>query len=173
MSSLPSHIYYQACVGAWSSPISLRVTDVSALSASEMSWADQLSVRLMAVWPRWLGVFTMETTVAFDPIGVVAHTTAVRWLGMTLMQSVETITLASDGHSFVVEGSQRVAPALWVSRSLSGSGTISGDAVHADYEFRWLGIMLRQRTDRDRDVVTLHQHGPGFEGVQRLARRAF
>lgn len=171
MSDLPSHTYYRACVGSWRAPISLQVRDLAALGTSGMSWMDRWSVRLMAVWPSWLGAVTMATTVAYDPAGVVAHTTDAVWLGLPLMHSVETITLAADGRTFTMTGSQRVGLAVWAARPLSGHGTVDADARTAVYELQWLGVNLRQSTVRDRDVVTVSQEGPGFTGVQRLVRQ--
>src|SRR5690606_5202672 len=78
----PNRAYFRACQGSWRSPLALRVTDPSALAASGMSWTDRLGMRALAAWSRWLGALTLDTTVIYDPAGVVAHTTVVRWLGV-------------------------------------------------------------------------------------------
>lgn len=163
----PSHGYYRACVGAWRAPIRIEVTDPSALAASGMTWADRAGLRLMAAWPRWLGTFWMEATVAYDPAGVVVHTTVARWMGLALMNSRETIMLDPDGRAFTMTGAQRVG---LTSRSVSGNGTIGAEGRTAAYELRWLGAPLRQSTVLEGDVVTVTQEGPGFAGVQRLVR---
>ena len=167
---LPNHRYYRACHGAWRSPLSITVTDRAALRRSGMPWADRVNVRMMAVWPRWLGRFQLETTVAYAERGEVVHTTVVRWLGLALLRSVETITLAPDGTRFSMTGEQRMAPAVWARRTMSGSGTIDPAGRAAQYEFLWLGARLRQATVREDDLVSIDLEGPGFRGVQRLVR---
>jgi hypothetical protein len=168
MSALPAHVYYRACAGAWRAPISLVITDPAALAASTMAWADRVSLRLMAAWPRWLGTFWMETTVAYDPAGVVAHTTVVRWLGLPLMVSAETITLAPDGQRFTLTGAQRVGCML--GRPVTGEGSVGPDGATARYVLQWLGVTVEQTTVREANRVTLTQVGPGFSGVQGLVR---
>ena len=167
----PNHAYYRACHGAWRSPLSLSIDDAAALAGSGMRWADRLSLVLIAKWPRWLGRFVMDTTVEYDESGTVGHTTAVRWLGIPLMRSVERIVLHEDGRTFAMEGEQRMGPLGWMRRPLSGGGSIDDTGDHAEYAFQWLGITLRQTTVREPDRVTVTQRGPGFSGVQTLQRR--
>lgn len=157
MSEGPAHVYYDACEGRWRSPVEMTVHDPGALAASGMGLFDRLSVRLLAAWPRWLGRVLMHTTVAKDGDEVV-HTTTFRWLGLPIRKTVEVFTLAADGRSFTVTG------------ALEGEGHVEHDTAHAVYSFRWLGVQLSQRTERDGDRVTVHQEGPGFRGVQRLQR---
>ena len=122
---------------------------------------------MLAAWPRWLGRFWFETTVKFGGDTVV-HTTAVRWLRISLMDSTETITLDADGRAFTMRGAQRV---MGSPRTLSGHGTIDPTAQHAEYTFLWLGTTLRQTAVREDNRVTVTQKGPGFEGTQALIRQ--
>jgi hypothetical protein len=155
----PAHAYYRACVGRWHCPLQITVTDAARLAASGMGLLDRLSLRLFSRWPRWLGRVTMETSVAFDASGDVVHTTHVRWLGLPLQRSVEVFTLAPDGISLTVRGGM-----TGTARALPGGTSV-------EYELRWRGAPIRQRTERAQDQVTIRMEGPGFAGVQRLARR--
>ena len=134
-----------------------------------MGWLDRINLRMIAAWPSWLGRFWLETSVAYDGSPSVVHTTRVRWLGMTMMKSIETIRLSDDDRTLSMEGEQRVFPAWWSGRAVTGSGHVESD--RARYTFEWLGVRLDQTTVREQDRVTLTQRGPGFEGVQRLQRR--
>ena len=165
---MSGHVYYQACHGRWRCPLEIRITDSAALSASGMGWIDRMNLRMIASWPSWLGRFWLETTVAYDGSPSVVHTTQVRWLGVPMMKSIETIRLSDDGRTFTMEGEQRVLPAWWSLRTLSGTGHVVSD--RASYAFDWLGVRLEQTTVREDDRVTVTQRGPGFEGVQRLKR---
>jgi hypothetical protein len=118
-----------------------------------------LSVRLMAIWPRFLGRFELCTTVAYDPSGEVVHTTVVRWLGIPLQRSVETIALDADGRRFSVRG------------GMTGTGTMDEAGSCATYELNWLGVPVQQSTRRERDVIEVQQQGPGFRAVQTLVRQ--
>lgn len=159
MSPAPARDYYEACRGRWRAPVAITVTDAAALATSGMSWADRLSVRLLSRWPSWLGRVWLDTSVAVDGDEVV-HTTTVRWLGLPLQRSVETFTLDPDGQRFTVRG------------GMTGEGAIDATGTRGEYTLRWLGVEIRQRTVRDADRVTVHQEGPGFHGVQELAREA-
>ena len=112
----------------------------------------------------------LETSVRKVDDATFVHTTAVRWLGVTLMSSVEELALAHDGRSFELRGTQRVAPALWRSVPVSGHGQVDAAGERATYTIEWLGVELRQDTHRTGDRVSLHQRGAGFAGVQALRR---
>ena len=159
-STLPNHRYYQGCSGAWRTVVSMSVVDGVALSRSGMGTFDRWSVRFVASWPRFLGAFWLETTVSYDGSDEVVHTTVVRWLGIPMQRSVETIVLDPDGRRFVVRG------------GMSGSGSIDESGTRATYQLTWLGVPLTQTTTREPDLVVVSQQGPGFTGVQRLERRA-
>ena len=124
-----------------------------------MSFADRLSLRVLSAWPRWLGAIYLDTTVACRDGAEVVHTTVVRWLGIPLQRSIETFLLDPEGRSFTVRG------------GMSGSGSVDESSTRAQYELRWLGVSIRQHTVREQDVVTVHQQGPGFRGVQALVRQ--
>lgn len=156
----PSHAYYRACEGSWTSPVSLLVTDGRALRRSGMSFANRVMLRMMASWPRWLGRLSMNTTVAYDAAGKVVHTTSVCWLNIPLQRSTETISLDPDGQRFEVRG------------GMEGTGEIDETGTVAEYRLRWFGVELRQRTTRAGDRVTVAQEGPGFRGAQTLMRHA-
>jgi hypothetical protein len=158
MSSAPALDYYEACRGQWRAPVAITVTDAAALANSGMSLADRLSVRLLSVWPSWLGRVWLDTSVSVEGVRVV-HTTTVRWMGLPLQRSIETFTLDPDGRRFTVAG------------GMTGSGAIDATGTRGEYALRWLGVDIRQRTVREGDRVTVHQEGPGFHGVQDLARR--
>lgn len=127
-----------------------------------------MNLRMIAAWPSWLGRFSLETSVAYDGSPSVVHTTRVRWLGVPMMKSIETIRLAGDAETLTMEGEQRVFPAWWSLRPVTGTGHV--ESHRASYSFEWLGVRLEQTTLREADRVTLTQRGPGFEGVQRLQR---
>ncbi len=158
-SDLPSVAYYRACVGSWRCAVDITVTDARVLAASGMSFFDRLSVRAMGAWPRWLARPVLSTSVRFDAPLVVVHTTTVRWLGIPLQHSVETFTLDPSGRSFEVSG------------GITGRGSIDETGTRGHYELRWLGVDLVQRTVREGDSVTVRQEGPGFVGLQALARQ--
>lgn len=155
----PAHAYYRACEGAWRGPIEVTLTDPRALASSGMGFADRVTLRMLSRWPRWLGRVVLDTSVAYDPSGRVLHTTVVRWLGLPLRRSVETITIDADGRAFRVSG------------GMDGTGRIDETGSRAEYELTWLGVTIHQRTVREPDVVTVVQEGPGFRSVQRLARQ--
>jgi hypothetical protein len=152
-------VYYEACRGRWRSPISLTLTDAGALQRSGMSLLNRVGVRLLAIWPRWLGRIQLDTTVAPHEGREVVHTTVLRWLGLPLQKSVEIFTLDPDGCRFTVRG------------SMTGGGSVDPTATSADYTLTWLGVQIRQRTAREDDRVTVHQEGPGFRGHQELLRQ--
>lgn len=167
----PNHAYYRACHGAWRSPMNLEITDATALRESGVGWADRTSLRLMAVWPAWLGRFYLDTTVSYRGHAQVLHTTVVRWLGLPLLSSTETIELAPDGRAFEMRGDQRVFPTLWRRRSIEGTGSVDETGMHATYHLHWLGAALRQTTKRHELGADIVQEGPGFRGVQHLRAR--
>lgn len=154
----PSHAYYRGCEGAWRAELDLTIADPAALRDSGMGLLDRLSLRLMAAWPRWLGRCWLHTTVACDGAEVL-HTTVVRWLGVPLQRSVETIALAEDGSRFEVSG------------GMVGQGSVDASGTRASYALTWLGAEITQTTVREDDRVTVTQAGPGFTGVQRLTRQ--
>lgn len=155
----PNHTYYRECAGVWRSPVSMAITDAGELSRSGMRLADRLSLWLMAVWPPFLGRFELCTSVAYDARGEVLHTTVVRWLGIPLQRSVETIALDPDGRGLTVRG------------GMTGTGTMDEAGTRASYELHWLGVAVQQSTQRERDLITVRQQGPGFSAAQTLVRQ--
>lgn len=155
----PNHRYYAGCAGVWRAPLSIRITDRARLARSGLGFADRLGIQVMAAWPEWLGALTLHTTVAYDAVGKVIHTTVVRWLGIPIQRSVETIALDPDGGRVTVSG------------GMTGTGTIDPTTTLAEYDLAWHGVGVRQSTVRAADLVSVIQTGPGFEGAQRLVRQ--
>jgi hypothetical protein len=155
----PAHTYYRACHGRWRSSVCIVVTDPGELRRAGMSWLDRTSLLLLARWPRWLGAVHMDTSVDYREGGEVVHTTVVRWLGLPLRRSTEVFSIAPDGAHLTVRG------------GMIGSGVVDETGTRVDYTLTWLGIGIRQHTERETDRVTVHQEGPGFHGVQELSRR--
>lgn len=156
----PARTYYEACLGRWRAPVALTLTDAEVLSRSGMSLLNRLSIHLLARWPSWLWRVQMNTTVSLSRRGEVVHTTTLSWLGLPLSRTAEVFTLDPDGQHFTVRG------------SMTGQGGIDPTATRGEYTLWWLGVEVRQRTERDGDRVTVHQEGPGFRGVQALVRYA-
>jgi hypothetical protein len=145
----PSEVYYRACVGRWRGPIEVAITDPHALRASGMKLLDRASLWFVAGRPRALGAIVMHTTV--DLAGdVVLHTTAVRWLGATLMRSAERFHLDPDGRRFTVSG------------DVTGHGEVDATGTQATYALTSLGVPLEMRNRRDGDAVMVEQVGSGF-----------
>ncbi len=168
--SAPNHTYYQACHGSWRARVFLRICDGKALR-SALGWMDAWSVYMMAYWPGWLGRFYLHTTVAYDPAGTVLHTTTIRWLGIPLLRSVETLCLHDDGTAFDLQGMSKSTFAPWRRLAMTGTGHVDPTATQATYQCTWLGTTLHQTTHRAGDVVTLQQKAPGLEAVQTLHRQ--
>ncbi len=155
----PNHRYYAGCEGVWRAGVSMRITDPARLARSGMRAADRLSLRVMAAWPRWLGTVVLDTTVTYHASGQVLHSTVVRWLGIPIQRSVETIRLDDDGRRLTVSG------------GMTGTGTIDETGTRAEYDLAWLGTEFHQSTVRSADLITVTQTGSGFDAVQRLVRQ--
>jgi hypothetical protein len=114
-----------------------------------MRLLDRASLWFVARWPRALGAIVLHTTV--DLAGdVVLHTTAARWLGATVMRSVERFDLDPDGRRFTVSG------------DVAGHGEVDATGTQATYALTWVGVPLEMRNRRDGDAVAVEQVGPGF-----------
>src|SRR5436190_914527 len=110
----PNRAYYSSVAGEWSGTLDLTITDWAAFRASPMSAADRLRVVSMLLTARLLGPCRLETSVdasAADRDHIV-HTTRVRKWGMTLLRSIERISLAADGRDASMRIEMQVAP-LW------------------------------------------------------------
>ena len=166
----PNHTYYQACHGAWRGRVCLRICDGKTLR-SALGLIDVWSVYMIAYWPRWFGRFYLYTTVDYDPAGTVLHTTTIRWLGMPLLRSVETLTLDEDGKGFVLQGVSKSTFAPWRRLAITGNGDVDSTSTQANYQCTWLGTTLHQATHRTADVVTLRQEAPGLKAIQTLHRQ--
>lgn len=171
---MPAHLdYYTACIGHWSAPFAMRITDVAALRRSGPGLLDRIGLRLLGAWPAWLGTLRMVTSVAVHPSGQeVRHTTAVHWGPLVLFSSVETIHLQPDGHSFTLEGRQGPGPLGWPSVRIHGDGEVEADAAHARYRLAWMGTTLVQTTTMRPGEVDLTQTSPWSYGEVALRRRA-
>lgn len=154
----PARAYYEACQGRWRAPMELTVTDPAALRTSGMGLARRMQLRALSGWPRWLGRFTLDTTVAFEG-NVVVHTTAIRWLGLPLATTVERFELLPDGQRIAVTG------------GTTGDGEVEPCGTRATYALTWLGAPLRMTTHRTAHTVEIAQEGPGWRGRYVLERR--
>jgi hypothetical protein len=166
----PNLRYFEACAGTWRSPLDLRVTNLAALWGSEMAYVDRVALCALALWPNWLGRPCLHTSVSMQTEQRVLHTTVVRFFGVLCLRSEEMIYLAPDGHAFTVVGAQLDKPFWGTLEPVIGKGEVNSDATAASYQIQFLGVLLMQTTTRDSDLVTLNQHGPGWEGIQRLRR---
>lgn len=166
----PNLRYFEACVGAWRSSLDLRITNLAALWRSKMAYLDRVALCALALWPKWFGRPCLHTTVSMQTEQRVLHTTAVRFLGVLCFRSKEMIHLAPDGRAFKVVGAQLDKPLWGTLEPVIGKGEVNSDATAASYQIQFLGVPLMQTTTRDSDLVTLIQHGPGWEGIQRLRR---
>lgn len=133
----PSVRYYRSLVGRWSGSFELRVKDRDALGRQP------LFARLVGMAVRLDGRARIATTLAAQAPDRFLHTTRVTRFGLPLLRSRETITLAPDGISFVIEGWQRF---LWRHDPYRGEGQITADASGAHYPITWLGAPMTQTT---------------------------
>ena len=133
-----------------------------------VGFVNGMSILMMAYWPRFLGRMALVTTVDYSPEGVVEHTTTVTWLGLPMMKSAETVTLAANGTDFTVSGESKVTMLPWRKQTVRGQGTIDPTGHHATYRVTWFGTELTQTTDRLENGCTLHQEAPGFSASQAL-----
>ena len=133
----PSVRYYRSLVGRWSGSFELRVKDRDALGRQP------LFTRLVGMAARLGGRARIATTLAAQAPDRFHHTTRVTRFGLPLLRSSETITLAADGISFVIEGWQRF---LWRREPYRATGTITADGQGAHYPITWLGAPLDQTT---------------------------
>ncbi len=166
----PNHAYYQACHGAWRGRVCLRISHGKTLR-SALGWMDVFSVYVMAFWPGWLGRFYLHTTVVYDPAGSVLHTTTIRWLGIPLLRSVESLALHDDGAGFDLQGTSSATFTPWRRLAMTGTGSVDCTATRATYQCTWLGTALHQVTHRVGDVVTVQQNAPGLQAHQTLHRQ--
>lgn len=127
--------------------------------------------------PRWLGLrFDTDVVCHLDrPTPEVVHRSWVRWLGLPLYHSVETMFLDPDGRSFAVRGVLKW-PTFWSPEALTGTGTIHEGEPHAAsyaFQFRMLGatVDLAQDTRWEGDHLAVSQRNRWVQGVQRIARR--
>lgn len=154
----PHRTYFRACVGSWRGAFELEVTDEAALRDAPLSLADRLRLAMLRLSARVAGPARFETTVRMQSHDVVVHTTRVRALGMPGFLSREVLTLEPDGHRVSLTLTQRVFPLFWPAQTLGPlPATVDATATRAEYELRFLGCALRQRTERDGDLVVLSQ----------------
>jgi hypothetical protein len=171
----PNWAYYRAVEGTWSAPLELVITDWAAFRACPMSRLDRLSL-LGLVWTtRLLGPFRFETSVDASRAAArqqVVHTTRVARWGMTLMRSVDTLTLDANGRDATMCVYMRVWPMPWRARRTPPTpAQIDAAGRAATYRFPWFGTEMRQHAALDGGVVTLTQQTAFSRGVQRLTRR--
>ena len=165
----PALRYYRDCQGQWCAPLSLELTDYRTLSR-EHSVLIAAALVSMAWWPRILGGFTLHTSVRVVADDRIDHTTAVRWLGLTMLRGCETLTL--DGpRQFTLTG-HAAATLLPLRYPVEGTGVIDEDGAAAAYHLTWLGAALMQHTRLQGDTLMLTQTGAGYRAALTLRRLA-
>ncbi len=158
----PSVCYYRSLVGRWSGRFELLVTDRSALGRQS------LFARLVGTAVRFGGRARIATTLAAKAPDRFHHTTLVSRFGLPLLRSSETITLAADGTSFVIEGWQCF---LWRREPYRATGTITADGQGAHYPITWLGAPLDQTTRIEGRCLRLCQRTAWSAGEVLLERQ--
>ena len=146
----------------WERVAPLRVTDQSALGRQP------LFTRLVGMAVRLDGRACIATTLAAQAPDRFHHTTRVTRFGLPLLRSSETITLAADGLSFVIEGWQ-----LFLCRRepYRATGTITADGQGAHYPITWLGAPLDQTTRIEGRCLRLCQQTAWSAGEVLLERQ--
>jgi hypothetical protein len=170
----PSRTYYGAVHGRWRGPFAFTVTDWRAFRAAGQGVLDRLRVVSIALVPRLLGAFLLETSVdaRTDPDAVV-HTTRLSKWGVTVFRSVETLYLDPNGRDFTMRIKQRLWPAPWRERDEGeGRGRIDESSLRSTYDLPWLGTHLHQIGERDGDHFRLTQETSFSRGIQELTRVA-
>lgn len=166
---LPSDRYYAACEGSWAAPLTLVVTEPTAVLRA-MGLLDGLGLLALAWWPRWLGRVLLHTTVQPLANRQVRHTTTVRWLGLPVVHSNELLSLEADGVRLRMHGTTRMLLMPWRRLPVRGSGQIAADASRATYRLEWMGAEIIQESTRLADTVELSQSGPGYHARESLQR---
>jgi hypothetical protein len=171
----PAHLrYFQACQGRWRSKVSLTITDWRAFWGQRMTILNRNQLLFTAFWPPWLGPVWLETSVAVKEgtsSTEVIHTTRALWLGLILMDGIETIELSEDGSRFVMHGRQSSWPFLQKKEFFEATGFIDESATRGTYDIPWMGTTLHQTTVAEQDLVTITQQTPWSHGVQYLRRQ--
>src|SRR5262249_24469894 len=150
----PNRDYYCSVAGRSSAPLDLAITDWDAFRRSAMTRADRLRLRSMLLATRLLGPCRLETSV--DASGAerdeIVHTTRVSKWGMTMMRSIERITLAGNGRDASMHIEMRLAPTLWRTRVEPATpALVDSSGQRASYRFTWFGVEMRQEAERSPD----------------------
>jgi hypothetical protein len=94
---------------------------------------------------RSRGPLIIATTLALEG-NVVKHTTQLSKWGLSVFNSVETISLLKDGRHFVIHGEQVFGPKPLGMQPFDAKGSVDDDALGAIYFIPWFGGILEQRT---------------------------
>ncbi len=174
-STPPNRAYYEACAGRWACDLDFAITDRAAFRAARMSLVDRLNLLSMTWAPRLLGPFRLETSVDASAAerGEVIHRTRVSKWGMTLMHSVEHLSLDPNGRDLTMRVEMHMAPLLWRAQHFPpGPASVDASGYQADYQIPSFGTQMHQRGERSADgtTVTLTQEMTFARGVQVLRR---
>lgn len=158
----PSVRYYRSLVGRWTGSFEPRVRARDALGRQP------LFTRLVGMAARLGGRARIATTLAAQAPDRFHHTTLVTRFGLPLLRSSETIMLAANGISFLLEGWQRF---LWRREPDRANGTITADGQGAHYPITSLGALLDQTTSIEGPCLRLCQQTGWSAGEVLLHRQ--
>lgn len=165
--SCPTEVYYREAQGRWRGDMNVHISSFAQLRRT-LGFLNAMSLWMVANWPRFLGAFSLETTVTCLAQQKVEHTTTIFWGRFAMMRSIERLSLHDDGHRFHLTGETRMTLAPWQHYTMAGEGEVDHTATHATYELNWLGTTLKQTTTRTTKQTTLVQEAPGFHSSQVL-----
>jgi hypothetical protein len=159
--------YYRHCEGHWSGDLEFHIVGYRTFWRTPMPWMQRIQALSMALAPKLLGKFTLETSVAVLSDKHVIHTTVVRKWGIAILKGTEDLSINSDGE-IVITCRHRSAP-FWRTFTFGGAARTAADGQSTTYTFTpWFGSTLEQRGIIVEDGADLHQKTPWFAAVQRL-----
>ncbi|MDX2169684.1 MAG: hypothetical protein SF182_21625 [Deltaproteobacteria bacterium] len=174
MAHPPNRAYYEACAGRWACQLDFAITDWRAWRGSRMALVGRLNLLALAAAVR-IARLRLDTSVDVNDAarGEVVHTTRVSKWGLTLMRSIDRITLDANGRDATMRVAMSFFPLLWrAERFPSAAATIDASARRADYRIPWFGGEMHQSgaLSADGATVTLVQATEFSRGVQVLRR---
>ncbi len=166
----PNHRYYRTNHGVWTSPFEFRITSWRRFWASRMSLFDRLQALSLALVPRLIGRFRMDTTLDYHTAGLtenfVVHTTKISKWGVTLFDSREEFTLDPNGRDVAISGRRKN---LWkVENYDNATCRVNAAGTEATYTFPWFGGTLHQVGSVRGWGAQIFHTGDWFHGVQEL-----
>jgi hypothetical protein len=177
MPPAPNRAYYEACAGRWACALDFAITDWGAWRGSRMALIGRLNLLALAAAVRLIGPLRLETSVDVSDAdhGEVVHTTRVSKWGVTLMRSVDRLSLDANGRDAVMRVAMSFFPLLAHAQHFPPAPAhIDADAHRADYRIPWFGAEMHQSGELSPDgtTVTLIQATDFSRGVQVLRRVA-